>query len=216
MTSSKTCPRPDAAPQYPAELLDTGLPFCAALPDATWTPLVNAIRVRLPPQKFSEYRRKASQLDSGPAFSRIFSDAFEEIASGSKFFVLRMAFTASAAALHPQDHQPAASAALISSMGQTATLLQYVPRPFQNKVQHLFLNHYMNTYLRRRAASVRTARATAKESESGQFGFDQDFLRFPWPRGAARMGRSTRTGPTPPRSSPPKSRACPRARRLGP
>src|SRR5256885_13096283 len=60
-------------------------------------------------------------------------------------------------------------------MGQAATLLQYVPRPFQNKVQHLFLNHYMNTYLWRRATQRPNRARDCQGKREWQFGFDQDF-----------------------------------------
>jgi len=63
-----------------------------------------------------------------------------------------------------RSSSPAGECALISSWGQDDTLLQYVPRPFQIKVQHLF-QHYMKHYLWRRAAQRRNRAArTAKEA----------------------------------------------------
>jgi len=67
----------------------------------------------------------------------------KEIASGSKFFVLRMAFTAFGPphCIH-KIISPRGECRIDFIMGQAATLLQYVPRPFQNKVQHLFLKPF--------------------------------------------------------------------------
>ncbi len=56
------------------------------------------------------------QPDSGPAFSRIFRMRLKETAKGSKFFVLRIAFTASARrTASTRSSAPAANAALTSS-----------------------------------------------------------------------------------------------------
>src|SRR3979490_1472967 len=158
--------------------------------------------------KSSVSTAESFQPDSGPAFSRIFRMRLKEIASGSKFFVLRMAFTASARrtastrSSGPAPAPPHCAHKVISPrgqrridfiMGQAATLLQYVPRPFQNKVQHLFLNHYMNTYLWRRVAQRPNRARDCQGKRERQFGFDQDFYdshcRAPQRERVARPGR---------------------------